>query len=104
MAHYATDCKQLRTIKGLEFEWAPQNRQPQEYSRNIIGIHSPDSFFLFHSFIFLGASLFGVPILLPLIKSGGVREKGLSVARGVVFVDVSSFGPYGRPSLLSREI
>ena len=37
------------------------NREPQEYSRNIIGIYLPGSPFLLYSW----GSLFGVPIIAP---------------------------------------
>ena len=49
------------------------NREPQEYSRNIIGIYLPLSFY---SIIFLlcsWGSLFGVPIKAPLVKGGWFR-------------------------------
>ena len=42
------------------------NREPQEYSRNIIGIYLPGSLYSFTFLLYSWGSLFGVPIRVPL--------------------------------------
>ena len=56
------------------------NREPQEYSRNIVGIYLPGSL---HSIIFLlysWGSLFGVPIKVPLqMRTSSLSQDGLGI-------------------------
>ena len=51
----------LFCLEGLS--WEPQNREPQEYGRNRIGMYLPGSSYSYHSSttIFLGFSVWGFP-------------------------------------------
>ena len=44
------------------------NREPQEYSRNIMGIYLPGSYYSIKFLLYSWGSLFGVPIRVPLIR------------------------------------
>ena len=63
------------------------NREPQEYSRNIIGIHLPGSLYSIIFLLYSLGSLFGVPITVTFKTGARVERLGRSVAiarRGVV--------------------
>ena len=55
--------------RGLSKEtlMGTSNRQPQEYSRNIIGIYLPGSLYTIIFLLYSWGSLFGVPIKVPLV-------------------------------------
>ena len=44
------------------------NREPQEYSRYIIGIYLPEALYSIIFLLFSWASLFGVPSRVPLLR------------------------------------
>ena len=46
------------------------NREPQESSRNIIGIYLPGSFYSIIFLLYSWGSLFGVPNEVPLYEAG----------------------------------
>ena len=73
------------------------NREPQEYSRNEIGICLPISLY---SSIFLQyswGSLFGVPSKVPLDKSAGIHFAGLPGVYSDAYKSVCSCAADSRP-------
>ena len=52
------------------------NREPPEYSRNIIGIYLPGSLYSVKFLLYSWGSLFGVPIGVPLYSRGAIEVSG----------------------------